>query len=146
MNARENRRAYAETPRAQAQLVLSRVASDVRESATKAGANPSCELVGRPSRSAFSVFCAGPDRKITWVREIARTRLDDLELGVTVAFVIESDDRVAIAESIASGLPQVDGRPADPRSVLVSPHVLIGTIDEMTTTLQHVATDGDSPT
>jgi probable F420-dependent oxidoreductase len=76
------------------------------------------------------------DRKIAWVRETAGARLDDLELGVTVAFVIETDDRVTIAESIASGLPQVDGRPADPRRVLGSPHVLIGTIDEMTTTLQ----------
>jgi len=76
------------------------------------------------------------DRKIGWVREAAGARLDDLELGVTVAFVIETDDRVALAESIASGLPQVDGRPADPHRVLASPHVLIGTIDEMAATLQ----------
>lgn len=76
------------------------------------------------------------DRKIEWVREAAGARLDELELGVTVAFVIETDDRVALAETIASGLPQVDGRPADPHRVLASPHVLIGTIDEMATTLQ----------
>src|SRR5262249_2776076 len=48
------------------------------------------------------------DRKISWVREAAGARLDDLELGITVAFVIETDDRVALAESIAAGLPQVD--------------------------------------
>ena len=68
--------------------------------------------------------------------ERMRRLLDDLELGVTVAFVIETDDRVALAESIASGLPQVDGRPADPHRILASPHVLIGTIDDMATTLQ----------
>src|SRR5262245_27386997 len=76
------------------------------------------------------------DRKIGWVREAAAARLDDIELGVTVAFVIETDDRVTLAESIASGLPNVDGRPADPDRVLASPHVLIGTLDEMATTLQ----------
>jgi len=75
------------------------------------------------------------DRKIGWVREAAGARLDDVELGVTVAFVIETDDRIALAESIAAGLPQVGGRPPDPRQVLASPHVLIGTIDEMAATL-----------
>ena len=76
------------------------------------------------------------DRKVGWVREAAAARFDDIELGVTVAFVIETDDRVALAESIASGLPQVDGRPADPERVLASPHVLIGNPDEMVATLQ----------
>jgi probable F420-dependent oxidoreductase len=76
------------------------------------------------------------DRKIGLVRDAAGERIADIELGVTVAFVIETDDRVALAENIASGLPQVDGQPADPKRVLASPHVLIGTIDEMAATLQ----------
>jgi hypothetical protein len=76
------------------------------------------------------------DRKIAWVRQAAGARLEEIELGVTVAFVIETDDRVALAESIAAGLPQVDGQPADPQRVLASPHVLIGTINEMATTLE----------
>jgi probable F420-dependent oxidoreductase len=79
---------------------------------------------------------AATDRKIGWVREAAGARIADIELGITVAFVIETEDRVALAESIAAGLPQVDGRPPDPQQVLASPHVLIGTIDEMATTLQ----------
>jgi probable F420-dependent oxidoreductase len=76
------------------------------------------------------------DRKMGWVRDAAGTRFDDIELGVTVAFVIETDDRRALARGIAAGLSQVDGRPTDPERVLASPHVLVGTIDEMAATLQ----------
>jgi probable F420-dependent oxidoreductase len=79
---------------------------------------------------------AATDRKIGWVREAAGSRIDELEIGVTVAFVIETDDRAGLAAGIAEGLPRVEGRPADPNQVLASPHVLIGSIDEMAATLE----------
>ncbi len=76
------------------------------------------------------------DRKVGWIREAAGARFDDIELSVSVAYVIETDDRDALAASIAAGLPTVEGEPARADRVLASPHVLIGTTDEMTATLE----------
>jgi hypothetical protein len=51
-------------------------------------------------------------------------------------FVVVTDDRVGLAESIAGGLETGDDVDAGPDAVLSSPYVLLGTADEIADTLR----------
>ena len=46
-----------------------------------------------------------------------------------------TDDRVGLAESIAAGLEVPEGVDTGPDTVLSSPYVLLGTVDEIADTL-----------
>ena len=76
------------------------------------------------------------DRKVAWIRESAGPRFDDLELSIIAPFVVVTDDRVGLAESIAGGLPASNEVAADADAVLSSPYVLLGTVDEIVETLE----------
>jgi probable F420-dependent oxidoreductase len=71
------------------------------------------------------------DRKVAWIREAAGSRVDAIELSIVVPFIIETDDRIGMAEGIAAGLPPAGGEVATAARVLESPYVLLGTLDEM---------------
>jgi probable F420-dependent oxidoreductase len=75
------------------------------------------------------------DRKVGWIRESAAERFNDIELSIVAPFLLVTDDRVGLAESIAAGLDAPDGVSTGPDAVLSSPYVLVGTIDEMVNTL-----------
>jgi probable F420-dependent oxidoreductase len=75
------------------------------------------------------------DRKLGWIRDAAGARFDELELSIVAPFVVVTDDRVGLAETIAAGLADTDGLDAGPDAVLASPYVLLGTIDEIADTL-----------
>ena len=68
--------------------------------------------------------------KVRWVLEAAGGRTDTVELSVTVFTVVVTDHRDKAAAQIAPrfGLP--------PSEVLNSPHVLVGTIDQITEDLE----------
>jgi probable F420-dependent oxidoreductase len=70
------------------------------------------------------------EEKMRWIRDAAGGRFDELELNVTVFVSIVNDDRAAMAERISGGF----GMPAS--DVLASPHALIGTVDQISETLQ----------
>ena len=42
------------------------------------------------------------DRKVSWIREAAGSRFDAIELSIVVPFIIETDNRAAMAEGIAA--------------------------------------------
>jgi alkanesulfonate monooxygenase SsuD/methylene tetrahydromethanopterin reductase-like flavin-dependent oxidoreductase (luciferase family) len=71
------------------------------------------------------------DRKLGWIRDAAGERFDELELSIVAPFVVVTDDRVGLAESIAAGLETPEGMDSGPDAVLASPYVLLGTIDEI---------------
>ena len=68
--------------------------------------------------------------KIGWIREAAGERFDDLELNVTIFVSVVTDDRHGMAERVAPGF----GLSAD--DVLESPHLLVGTVDQIVDDLQ----------
>jgi probable F420-dependent oxidoreductase len=70
------------------------------------------------------------DRKLGWVREAAGERFDELELTAMVSHVVPTADRQGEATRLAASL----GVSAE--AVLGSPHVLIGSVDEMVEDLQ----------
>jgi len=81
------------------------------------------------------------DRKLGWIRDAAGARFDEIELSIVAPFVVVTDDRTGIAESIAAGLPPTadpsgDVVTPDADAVLSSPYVLLGTVDEIVETLQ----------
>lgn len=68
--------------------------------------------------------------KIGWMRDAAGSHFDDLELSCTIFLTIVTDDRPGMAERVAPGFGLT---PAD---VLGSPHVLLGTVDQIVEDLQ----------
>jgi probable F420-dependent oxidoreductase len=75
------------------------------------------------------------DRKIGWLREAAGSRYQHLELSIVVPFVLVTDERDATAAAIAASLPPDPEAELTAEGVLASPHVLIGTVDEICATL-----------
>jgi probable F420-dependent oxidoreductase len=73
---------------------------------------------------------AATREKLGWVREAAGARYQELELNTTVFFSILTDDRKGMAERVASGF----GMQAE--ELFHSPHVLIGTVEQMIEDLQ----------
>jgi len=82
------------------------------------------------SKDTADMTAASAARKVTWVREAAGERFDDLELTIMVSDVIVTGNRRAAAERLAGELNISAG------DVLESPHLLIGTIEEIVTDLQ----------
>ena len=70
------------------------------------------------------------DVKVDWIRDAAGGRFEDLELNVILFTVVVTDAREAAAREVASRF----GSSVD--EVLSSPHVLIGSVDQMIQTLE----------
>lgn len=66
-------------------------------------------------------------RKVSWVRDAAGERFEQIELAMLLWKIAITDDRLAAAEEIASGARDVT---AD--EVLASPYYQIGSVDEIT--------------
>ena len=79
---------------------------------------------------AVTGSAAATKEKIGWIREAAGARLGDIELNVTVFVSVVTDDRPGMAERVAPGFGLT------PDDVLDSPHVLIGTVDQIVEDLQ----------
>jgi probable F420-dependent oxidoreductase len=65
------------------------------------------------------------DEKVTWVREGAGDRYDDLEFNAWLAVADVTDDTAAMADGLAAVFE------ADPKDVLASPLALVGSVDEI---------------
>jgi probable F420-dependent oxidoreductase len=70
------------------------------------------------------------DEKLRWIEEAAGTRLDHIELSVTIFLANITDDRDSVAAVMAAGVA------AEPNDILAMPHFLIGTVDEVVDDLQ----------
>ena len=68
--------------------------------------------------------------KVAWIREAAGERLGDIELNVTVFVCIVTDDREAMAERVGGGFG------LSPDEVKATPHVLVGTVDQIAEDLE----------
>ncbi len=79
---------------------------------------------------------AATDRKLGWIRDAAGTRYTDIEMSIVVPFVIVTDDREATATAIAGSLPPDAAADLSAEGVLSSPHVLIGSVDQICATLE----------
>ena len=89
-------------------------------------------LASANSQTFFSTVSTADvlDVKVDWIRDAAGGRFEDLELNVVLFTVVVTDDRDAAAREVASRF----GSSVD--EVLASPHVLIGSVDQMVQTLE----------
>lgn len=86
---------------------------------------------GRPSSATARTGLAdATDEKITWIKEAAGSRMDEIELSVYIFLANVTDGRDAIATAVAGGMG------IEPRDVLDMPNFLIGTVDELVDVLQ----------
>jgi probable F420-dependent oxidoreductase len=90
--------------------------------------NPRATPEGVPDRSDITAEVTA--QKLSWVRDTAGERFPDLELNIVVLRVVETDDREKAAHQLAQEMD------LSPDEVLESPHVLLGTPDEMADTLR----------
>ena len=68
--------------------------------------------------------------KIGWIRAAAGSRFDDIELSVTVFVCIVTDDQKGMAERVSGGFGM------SPEEVLQTPHVVVGSVDQIVDALQ----------
>jgi probable F420-dependent oxidoreductase len=82
----------------------------------------------RPDGSGPDLTDASPaalDQKVTWVREAAGERFADLELGVSIAQIITTEDREQAAQFIAASMGI--GDQVSTADILNAPYLLMGT-------------------
>ena len=83
----------------------------------------------RSPKVAKTGLAEATDEKLTWIRDAAGDRLDQIELGVWILQAIVTDERDTVASTLAPlvGLEQSD--------VLASPHVLVGSPEQIASDL-----------
>jgi probable F420-dependent oxidoreductase len=106
------------------------------------------EIVGLDLRSSAgrldmaSYTAAAMDERIRWVREAAGARFDEIELHTVVHSVIITNDRRAGVEQVLEQHAQyrtmglINDIVLSSAEILESPHVLIGTVDQIVADLQ----------
>ena len=83
-------------------------------------------IAGRPPRESVR---AATDRQVRWIREAARGRLSNVEINMVAFPVVLTRDREGRAEALAEPLGLT------PSEVLASPHVWIGTLEQIADSL-----------
>jgi len=109
-----------------------RVLSFAGREADIVGINANLKAGVFDARARLVDAAAATRRKIAWVRDAAGGRFDDLELSMQCFVVAITDDRERLAAAVATRFE------VDTDTVLASPHVLIGTVDQMVDALQRV--------
>jgi hypothetical protein len=70
------------------------------------------------------------DLQLGWIRAAAGSRYDDLELSMVAFPATVTDDRIEKARSLSEALD------TPPDEILASPHVWLGSVDEICETLE----------
>ncbi len=97
------------------------------------GVNPSIHSGEVDADAARDGLADRMDAKLEWVRDGAGERFDDLELNAWVPVVAVTDDAQSVAELLAPGFGLGD---EDPSTLLDSPMVMAGTVDELADRLE----------
>lgn len=90
--------------------------------------NPRATPEGTQDRSDMTA--AATERKLTWIHDAAGGRFPEVELNIVLLRVVVTDDHEAIAQALAEEFSLT------PAEVHASPHLLLGTADEMAETLR----------
>jgi len=87
------------------------------------------------------------DEKLSWIKDAAGERLDEIELGVWTLVANVTDDRDSVASMLAPSMG------LEPSEVLAIPHLMIGTLDQIAEDLvarrerygiSHIVVPGDA--
>lgn len=100
------------------------------EKADIVGFNPGLTAGVIDERAGRTATAARTDEKLTWIREGAGSRIDDIELQTRIHLTMITDDR----EKVAAEMAPLLGISAE--EALESPHALVGTIDQCVESVQ----------
>lgn len=107
-----------------------RVLSIAAREADIVGFNTSLRSGAADRAAAAAAVAPKFDERVQWVKDAASERFDDLELQCHTSFVVVTDDRKGVVDSMAG----VFG--VSPEEALDVPIVIVGTVDEICETLQ----------
>jgi probable F420-dependent oxidoreductase len=90
--------------------------------------NPRATPAGIQDRTDMTAEAS--ERKVSWIQEAAGQRWGNIELNIVLLRVVPTDNRDAAAEDLANEFALTKAEITD------SPHILIGTVDQMAETLR----------
>lgn len=90
--------------------------------------NPRATPAGVQDRTDMTAEAT--ERKVSWIREAAGERWGNIELNIVLLRVVPTDNRDALAKDLSTEFNLTTAEITD------SPHILIGTIDQMAETLR----------
>lgn len=107
-----------------------KILSLAAQKADVVGINPKIVARSINPRSMATAAADVVDEKVSWIREAAGDRFEQLELQLQVFVTVVTDDPMSVAEKLgpAFGLP--------PEVVLQAPYFQIGTVDQIAENLQ----------
>jgi probable F420-dependent oxidoreductase len=107
-----------------------RVLSFAAREADIVGLNPILASGSVDARAMKSATADATAKKVAWIRGAAGGRFSNLELNIRIYHTVITADRTAAAAAVAAATGLT------PAQVLDSPHVLIGTIDQIIVDLE----------
>ena len=102
-----------------------RVLSTAARLADIVGVNPNVGAGSFGPVAIASMSADATDEKLTWVRDAAGDRFDDLEISILKFVTNVTDDRDAVAEKVGGAMG------IDAATILASPHTMVGSAEQI---------------
>ena len=102
-----------------------RVLSTAARLADIVGVNPNVGAGSFGPAAIASMSADATDEKLTWVRDAAGDRFDDLEISILKFVTNVTDDRDAVAEKVGGAMG------IDAATILASPHTMVGSAEQI---------------
>ena len=102
-----------------------RVLSTAARMADIVGVNPNVGEGTIGAEAIKSMSAEATEEKMTWVRDAAGDRFDDIEISILKFFVVVTDDREGMAEKVGAGMGM------DAATIIASPHAMVGSAEQI---------------
>ena len=102
-----------------------RVLSTAARMADIVGVNPNVGEGTIGAEAIKSMSAEATEEKMTWVRDAAGDRFDDIEISILKFFVAVTDDREGMAEKVGAGMGM------DAATIIASPHAMVGSAEQI---------------
>ena len=102
-----------------------RVLSNAARMADIVGVNPNVGEGTFGAEAIKSLSAEATEEKMTWVRDAAGDRFDDIEISILKFFVVVTDDRDGMAEKVGAGMGM------DGAGIIASPHAMVGSAEQI---------------
>ncbi|MFZ8968483.1 MAG: TIGR03621 family F420-dependent LLM class oxidoreductase [Ilumatobacteraceae bacterium] len=102
-----------------------RVLSTAARLADIVGVNPNVGAGSFGPAAIASMSADATDEKLTWVRDAAGDRFDDLEISILKFVTNVTDDRDTVAEKVGGAMG------IDAATILASPHTMVGSAEQI---------------
>ena len=102
-----------------------RVLSTAARLADIVGVNPNVGAGSFGPAAIASMSADATDEKLTWVRDAAGYRFDDLEISILKFVTNGTDDRDTVAEKVGGAMG------IDAATILASPHTMVGSAEQI---------------